>query len=425
MRIFLLSLLLLLVQVANAKNAQFTYLRSVSVEELNLILSRERDEFMKEASPPSGYKVPAVSRASNDVDLYTVDYDSEVPEQGRRPVRTTGLLALPRNLEKAGMPLISYQHGTVFGKYEVPSYAFQKTNPGEIPHYQGSYETRYMVALYAGNGFALMAADYFGMGGDARNDEAYFVKASTQQANLDLYRDVRAFLKARDAEPSRLFLGGWSLGGLNTTGFLQKLESEDVKVDAVFTASAPSDPFAALSGLMYFPRPDLDAVWLNTIVALSVFSYESYYTKPGLAQSVLNPLYYADLLSIYARSYGSTQNLIEIFHKFGRQPLINYFKNEYRNPSFFAKSEYGRLLRENETYRQLFKAPVRMYYGSMDEAVKESIGILAHNHQNALMGNPDNEGSNRIQAQRVPNANHRATFLTAAPEAMAWFQSLK
>lgn len=425
MRFLVLFFLLLLTPLANAKNAQFTYLRSISIEELNLILSEERDEFMKEAPPPSGYKVPAVSRASNGVDLYTVDYDSEVPEQGRRPVRVTGLLAVPQTLKKSGLPLISYQHGTVFGKYEVPSYAFQKTNPGGIPHYAGSYETRYMVALYAGNGFALMAADYFGMGDDARNDEAYFVKASTQQANFDLYEDVQLFLKGRGTEPSKLFLGGWSLGGLNTTGFLQKLESENVKVDAVFTASAPSDPFAALHGLMYFPRPDLDAVWLNTIVALSVFSYESYYSKSGLAQSVLHPRYYADLQSIYARSYGSTQHLMEMFQKFGRQPLINYFRNEYRNPSFFAKSEYGRLLRENETYRQLFKAPVKMYYGSMDEAIKESIGILAHSHQNTLMGNPDNETSNKIEAQRVPGANHRATFLTAAPDALAWFQSLK
>ena len=425
MRIFLTFVFLVLAHGAHAANASFKFLRTVSASELNLILTQERDGFMKAATTVAPYAMPSASRAVNDVDLFTVEYDSVVPEQGRRIVRATGLVALPKAQADAAVPLMSYQHGTVFGKYEVPSFAFKKENPTGFPHYDGAYETRYMVALFAGNGFVLMAADYFGMGGDAQSGEAYFVKESTQQATFDLYLDVQKFLKEKNILSSQFFLGGWSQGGLNTTGFLQRLESEGVKVNGAFTASAPSDPFAALNGLMYFPREGIDAVWIHSILALTAFSYENYYSKPGLARSVIHPAYYTDMESIYKRSYESPANLLALFHKFGRQPLTAYFKDEYKDPSFFANSVYGHLLRSNETYQQLYKAPLKMYFGSRDEVVKEAIGTLASTYQKILIGTASEEARSTIQTQRVLGADHRATFITAAPDALNWIRQIK
>jgi Alpha/beta hydrolase family len=425
MRTFLTFILVLIAQGAYAANAQFTFLKTISANELNTVLNEERDTFMKTTKAIEPYAMPKASRAVNDVDLYTVEYDSVVPEQGRRTVRTSGLVALPKIKGSGAVPLISYQHGTVFGKYEVPSYAFKKENPSGFPHYDGAYETRYMVALFAGNGHALMAADYFGMGRDAQGPEAYFVKESTQQANLDLYRDVQTFLKDQNIAISRLFLGGWSQGGLNTTSFLHRLEAEGVQVSAAFTASAPNDPFAALHGLMYFPREGLDAIWLNSMLALTVFAYENYYNQPGLARSVIAPAHYTDLESIYKRSYGAPANLLAIFQKLGNRPLLEYFKEEYKDPAFFANSGYAHLLRRSEAYQQLNKTPLKMYYGSRDEVIKEPIATLASTYQKVLVGNTENDQKMTIQTQRIPGADHRATFVTAAPDALAWIHAIR
>ncbi len=68
------------------------------------------------------------------------------------PLQVSGLLALPKPTNVSSVALIAYQHGTVWGKYEVPSYAFRTTNPGGYPRYDAAYETRYMVGLFAGNG---------------------------------------------------------------------------------------------------------------------------------------------------------------------------------------------------------------------------------------------------------------------------------
>lgn len=409
---------------ARAERAVFTLLETVSVDALNHILDEERTVFLQSQKPGPGYVMPAIATATNPVEIYSVRYESRIPELGDRKVEATGLVAVPVVANRASLPLISYQHGTVFGKYEVPSFSFRRTNPGGHPHYDGAYETRQMVGQFAGDGYVLMAADYFGMGGSAGMPEAFFVKASAQQANYDLYKDVVKFLETKGIAPRRLFLGGWSLGGLNTMGFLQRLEQERVQVTAAFTASSPNDPFAALNGFLYSPRPGVDAPWLDTILALSVFAYEHYYQEKDLARSVLNPRHYDDLRSIYERSYADPEQFGGMLERLASTPLIEFLREEYRDPAYFANSAYGRRLAAAETFRQQFKSPVRMFCGTTDEAVRESVGAVARDYQRVLLGGtPD--ARNPIEVEPVEGGNHRLTFIAAVPVAKAWMDSLK
>lgn len=425
MRIVLAIVSLLLTgATALAENAAFTLLKTVPVAELDRILDEERAEFIRSQKAGPGYVLPPVSRAANPVEIYTVRYESRIPELGDRKVVATGLVALPVVAGRTSLPVIAYQHGTVYGKYAVPSYSFQAENPSGHPHYDDAYETRHMVAQFAGNGYVLMAADYFGMGGDAGSPEAYFVKASAQQANFDLYQDVVKFLATKGIEPRRFFLGGWSLGGLNTTGFLERLEQEGVAVTAAFTASAPNDPFASLNGLLYHPQPGVDAVWLETIIALSVFAFEHYHGEKDLAKSVLNPRSYDDLRSIYERSYGGPEKLAEMLTRLAATPLVEFLRDEYRDPAYFANSAYGRRLAAAETYRRQFRAPVRMFCGTDDEAVREPIGRLASVYQGLLIGRPEASPENPVQVDRVPGGNHRLTFISAAAAARPWLDGL-
>lgn len=410
---------------ACAETATFTYMRTIPAAELTRMLDQERARFIAGQEPGAGYELPPVSKASNDVELYAVRYESHVPEQGGKPVEATGLLALPVLPERARLPLIAYQHGTVYGKYEVPSYAFVATNPSDYPHYDGAYETRYMTGLFAGNGYALIAADYFGMGGDAADPEAYFVKASTQQANEDLYLAAVRFLASKGIAQDGLFLGGWSQGGLNTTGLLERLEAEGIPVTGAFTASAPNDPYAALSGLVFHPRPGLDAPWINTLLALTAFAFENYDGPAGLARKTLDPSVYDDLKAIYERSYKGQDGLMAIMQRLGTRPLTAYFRPELRDPVSFANSDYGKLLAENETYRQSFKAPMRMYYGSRDEVIKPMIGQLAAIYQAILIGSLEDQSANSVQALEVKGGTHRLTFIAAAPAAKAWMDTLR
>lgn len=404
---------------AYADQAVFTYLKTVSVSELNQVLDTERTKFLATAKSESGYQLPAASTASNPVEIYTVRYKSRSPDLDNKKRIATGLLALPVLADRSRVPLISYQHGTVWGKYEVPSYAFQVNNPTGYPHYDAAYETRYMVALFAGNGYAVMASDYFGMGGAANDPEAYMIKQSSAQASYDLYLNIKKHLSGININPAHFFLGGWSQGGLNTTGFLELLEARGVKVTSAFTASAPNDPYAALNGVFYHPRA-LDAPWVNTIIALAAFSCENYRGPKGLAKSVIHPDYYEGFKSIYDRSYAGSSALFTMLGQWGNKPFLDYLKPAYRDPAIFANSDYAKCLAEGETYRQAFKTKLRMFYGSSDEVVRDRVAQLAYEYQLTLNGTPDAVSENPISLVRVEGADHRLTFVSGAVAAKQW-----
>jgi len=187
------------------------------VTRLNSILKDEMPKF-------SGVNITYTS-ARNAVNLYRVTYKSVVPERGNRPIVATGLLALP-DIADAQLPLVSYQHGTVYGKDEVPS------NPDKSP------ETAVMIAQFAGQGYALIGADYFGMGA-SKEPEGYMVKGSHQQATFDMLQASRAVMAQMKRKDGKLFLAGWSQGGFVTMAFLEKLEKMGEPVAAAATASAP------------------------------------------------------------------------------------------------------------------------------------------------------------------------------------------
>ena len=401
--------LLFFISISNVQaDVKFTKISSPSLSQLNGILRAERNSFAPK--PPDGYVMPAYSLAKNEIDLYKVTYDSIIPEQGDKPIKAYGLLALPKDRSSSSMPIISYQHGTVFGKHEVPSYAFSdQINPL-------SYETRLMVAQFASQGYIVIAADYFGMG-DSNEPEAYTVKASEQQACLDLYKAVTAFLDNEQITYSDLFLTGWSQGGVVTTAFLEKLESLNIPVKAASTAAAPSDLFAAINGWIYNPRK-IDAPWLNTLIALTVFSYENYFSKPGLARDVIKADYYENMRKIYERDYNTQEEFFAILNSLPANNLKKLLNDEYSDPSYFADSEYGKILSEMQVYRRIFKTPVKMFYGTEDEVVSIPIGKLASTYQKSM-------GSNGVVSEVVHKGNHHRTFLTAVKRQKLWFDKIK
>ena len=96
--------------------ANFTYIATKSVEELNQILKVERKGFLADTSPNKAYRIPKATKAKNAVDLYRVEYESVIPEQGSRRIIAYGLVAIPKTDGAVTLPFVSYQHGAVFGK---------------------------------------------------------------------------------------------------------------------------------------------------------------------------------------------------------------------------------------------------------------------------------------------------------------------
>ncbi|MDE1161288.1 MAG: alpha/beta hydrolase [Acidobacteriaceae bacterium] len=334
--------------------------------------------------------------ARNGVKLYRITYNSVIPEQGNQPTVASGLLAVPE-VAGASFPMVSYQHGTVYGKEQVPSF------PDQSP------ETALMLAQFGGQGYIVIGADYFGMG-TSTGKEGYMVKGSHQQATYDMLMASRAVLAQMKIAAPQLFLAGWSQGGFVTMAFLEKLESAHVPVAAAATASAPLDVFATLSGFLDYPRKN-DADWLSTLFILSSFSFENYYGVPGLARSVLNDEYYEVSRKAYEKQPFNIHDIPVDLHKLVRK--------EYFDPQYFANSAYGRLVAEHaQAYRWVTQSPTRNYYGETDEAITPGIGRIAMTYQQAMgSGNP------MVEAVSTGKTSHRGTYATAVPQWKIWFDS--
>lgn len=364
---------------------KYEFLARWDVDRLNKILKTNTPAF-------AGITV-TYTPARNAVRLYRVTYDSVIPELGNKPTVTSGLLAVP-DTDGKSFPTVSYQHGTVYGHDEVPSFAEQ------------SPETQLMIAQFAGQGYMLIGADYFGLG-VSKEHEGYMVKGSHQQATYDLLVASRAVLAHLHLSSDKLFLAGWSQGGFVTMAFLEKLEAAGVKVDAAATASAPLDVYALLEGFLVYPRK-FDAVWLNSIVILSSFAYENYYGVPGLARSVLTEEYYPIAKKAYDREPFNPADITTDLHKLIRP--------EYFDPQYFANSAYGRSIAAAQAYRWVIKSPVRNYYGETDEAITIGVGRMAMTYAQSMgAGNPN------VEAISTGPTTHRGTFATAAAQWKAWF----
>ncbi len=375
------------VQVQVSSGVQYRLIGRWDIDHLNEILQSDAPKFF-------GVSIN-YTPARNAVRLYHVTYNSVIPERGNRPTVASGLLAIPDTADTS-FPMVSYQHGTVYGKQEVPSFPDQ------------SGETKLMIAQFAAQGYIISGADYFGLG-QSTEPEGYIVKASHQQATFDMLMASRAVLAHMKLSATRLHLAGWSQGGFVTMAFLEKLESAGVAVRSAATASAPVDAYVILSGFLDFPRSN-DATWVPTLFILTAFSYENYYGIPGLARSVINDDQYEVSRKLYERTLTDIAAVPTDLRKLVRA--------DYFDPQFFAASAYGKIAAQTQAYRWIIRTPVRNYYGGKDEVISEGLGRLAMTYQRAI-----GSGNTAVEALSTGATDHRGTFATAVPQWKTWFDA--
>lgn len=381
-----------------ATTVKYRYIGTFDQKKLNNILTTELAAFLDGSPMPEKDFRGQFAKPKYDVKLYEVIYRSYIPEFGNTPTIASGLVAIPDN-GLDSMPVISYQHGTVFSKTEVPS------------HPDESMETKLMLAQYASQGYIVIGADYFGMGySDLPN--AYLIKNSTEQACVDMLLASRDVLRSLKVKSGPLFLHGWSQGGWNNMVFLRKLESLNISVTAATTASAPIDALLTIEKWINNYQPG-DAVYLPACATNFLFSYEYYAQMPGLAKRAIKPEYY---------------QVAKDFFEF-KTDWSNYMKvTEGKNlqgvlePAFRAKGNvpaqdpFWASLDAMEAYKWRCQTPLLNYYGEVDEVLPPYVAKLAEGFH-AVMGS-----FNTKAVYAGAKADHRATYVYSVVHAKAFYE---
>ncbi|MBN9020692.1 MAG: alpha/beta fold hydrolase, partial [Rhizobiales bacterium] len=332
------------------------------------------------------------------VRLYKVRYPSVVPQHDNKPTIASGLVAVPVSGETA-MPVVSYQHGTVFDANYVPSRPDQ------------SAETRIMVARFASQGYAVIAADYFGRG-DSDLPDAYVVKGSAQEANYDMLIAAKSVLVALGIDPGKLFLSGWSQGGWTTMAYLEKLEGLGLPVTAAAVASGPVDIALPFGRWLNNPQP-VDAPYLPAAVAILLHADASYHQVPGLPESAIAPEYVGAARAFYEGTMD-----FDTFFAQTTPSLQAFTRPEFQADIAASRGAFWQRLDERQAYRWKYATPVRTWYGGADEVTPIMIGQLPE-HVAALLG-----GAETTAIDAGATADHRGVFIRAVLEQKDWFDSL-
>lgn len=271
-------------------------------------------------------------------------------------------------------------------------------------------ETRLMLAQFGGQGYVVVAADYFGKGSSVEKD-SYLVKGSTQQACVDMLAAARKVCVELKVGWGPLFLSGWSQGGWSTMVFLNRLESLEVPVRAAATASAPEDLFAIINRWIHAPEAG-DAEFLTGLMALKLNAYEEYDGLAGLTEGAIRPEYREAARGLYLNKL----SWAEASAKWPKK-LSEFLQPGFLEESSVGKGRYWEILQEGAAYRWRSVTPLRIYYGDEDEVVPTYIATLPVGYQK-VMGGAD------TQAVEVKKGNHRGTFVEAVAEEKGWFDSL-
>lgn len=363
--------------------------------------------------------------ARYDVELRRITTTTHVPETSER-VKVSGLVAVPVGVRGA-LPVLSWQHGTILSFDQVPSNLLRLGDEAyQLRDNVDSLETLFNVQRFAGNGYAVIAADYIGKG-PYRNGrgEAYAVKGATVQCCLDVLEAGLLELKTLGLRRSALFLNGWSQGALNTQWLKQEMQRRGMKV----TATAAQSPFNNLAESFhywvdptsYIPSTEtypMPPAWITPCLIVLLGSYRQYYGLSDLFKTAIKPQYQA-----FAEKYWADYSLAGESAK-SVPPAADFLVDGFFDR--FTHDTNSRLLRQlgrNGATFWDYDSPIRFYYGLADEAlhprlVKPAIAAGGHFADGVAVG----------------GASHRVTFLASLygdssalnghSTAFDWFNSL-
>jgi hypothetical protein len=334
--------------------------------------------------------------AQHPVRVYKVIYETIDPRGF--PTQASGAVALPINPGKA-LPMLSYQHGTVLRKSDVPSNQSTETMVG---------------VLFASTGYAAALPDYLGLG-DSPGFHPYHHARSQATAAVDLLRAGRTVSATNSiALNGQIFLAGYSQGGHATMALHREIEALHTN-EFTITASAPMAGPYDMSGITMQDFLSDRAMPNPYYLPYLLEGYREIY---GLADSLgeLLKAPYDSILPPLLDGLHSSSEVNDAMPARGVEILkpeyLQAFLEDFNHP-------LRRALRENDVYDWTPAAPMRLYHCSGDEDVLYANSVKARDtfHSRGATG--------VLLLNPVPGGAHGDCILPSMIAAKEWFDSLK
>ena len=326
------------------------------------------------------------------VSLYRVRYWT--PGIDGKLVIASGLIAFPRLEHLRGV--VSFQHGTASLRASAPS--TPDPNNGVLA-----------AAAFAGQGYLLVAPDYIGLGTSTLSHP--YLHAETEASSaIDLLRAARGVVAAAGMRwPDTLLLTGFSEGGHATLAMQRALESSPMDGLSVRASAPIAGPFdlAAIS-LPFALEGHSQASSLYLAYLLN--SYANVYGE-ALDTALREP--YASLVPTLFDGAHDYDSIIAALPHNPRQMFRDDFLRTYEDGD--ANWLRERLL-SNSLYDWTARAPIRLYFGSLDVDVSPREAEL----EAARL----KERGADVATVDVGPFDHEGSVKQVVPMLLAWFDEL-
>lgn len=319
---------------------------------------------------------------TNAVDCYRMQY---IVGSGSDAVRLSGLLALPRNA--APRRLVSFQHGTSTTRTAVPS---QLDGTGIAA-----------AIAFAGNGYALIAPDYPGLG-ESPGRHPYYIADSIGPAVVGM---VEASQRVPGLPSGPVFLSGFSEGGWASLAALRILEADGKRVlGSAQVAGAYDLRHVSLPAALKGGAPSH-----SLYLAYAAWGQAAYYGRP--LDSVLTPEYATTVERLFAGA--KPKEILATLPQDPRKMFNQTFLDAFdRNEAHWYLDSFA----ANSLVDVTPQAPVRLYYGSKDLDVVPEEALAAARAMRARQAD--------VSAIDVGEVGHDPSMLAAAPLILAWLAEL-
>jgi pimeloyl-ACP methyl ester carboxylesterase len=327
----------------------------------------------------SGVKGISVSNA---IDCYRMQYSVG---SGGEAVQLSGLLALPRGVSPRR--LVSFQHGTTTTRSAVPS---QPDGTGLAA-----------AIVFAGNGHALVAPDYPGLG-ESAGRHPYYVADEIGPAIAAMVEETQ---RLEGVPNGPVFLSGFSEGGWASLAALRVLEGKGKQVlGSAQVAGAYDLRHVSLPAALKGGAPSH-----SLYLAYAAWGQAAYYGHS--LDSVLTPEYAVIVDRLFAGA--KPQEIISTLPQDPRRMFNQAFLDAYDHDEAHW---YLDAFAVNSLVNVTPRAPVRLYYGSKDLDVVPEEALAASRSMRA-------RGAD-VRVVDLGPVGHEPSMLAAAPLILAWLREL-
>ena len=335
--------------------------------------------------------------ARNGVQFHKVVYETVDPHGFR--TQASGAIAVPDGVT-GPFPVLSYQHGTVTAREDVPS----RVNT------EG-----YLGAILASQGYLTLLPDYLGLG-DSPGVHPYHHAASEASATIDLLRAGRAWTATNHVATSgKLFLAGYSQGGHATLAAMKEIEanlSAEFPLTAVAAGAGAYDLAGVTLEALLSGNPSPNPYYFPYLLASYI---EVYGLAPSLADVLAAP-YSTTVPPLFASGLATSAALNAALPAVPIQAMkpegLAAFRTQPDHPLREA-------LRRNSLIDWVPQAPLRLYHCAADQDVPPANSDVALERFTAL-------GAPSVgRFDPMPTASHGDCAAPAVLLATLWFETLR